>query len=92
MRATRDRVRTDEVSRREIAQARIDAARTEAPQKQDRIDISIQARRRTEASQADGATRRETITRLKAAYKDGSLGIETRRRAAAERMLGSDQG
>jgi len=93
MRATRDRVRTDEVSRKEVNNRRVENARAEAKQedKRDRIEISIKARRRVEASQADGATRRERLQRMKAAYQNGELGTESRRRAAADRILGGDQ-
>lgn len=94
MRATRDQVRSAELSRQEVINRRLENARAEAKQAEtrDRIEISIEARRRTEAAQADKATRRETIQRMKAAYKAGELGIESRRRAAAERMLGQDKG
>lgn len=85
MRATRERVRADEAARRATALERIESARTSG----DRIEISAEAQRRIEASEADSSERRANVERLREAYQSGELNTPTRREAAAERMLGS---
>ena len=90
MRATRNRVRADEVARREAISRRTDAARVEGKGDRDRIEISVEARRRAEASAAEGPSRRDTVERLRETYSKGELSTDERRREAATRMLDGD--
>ena len=86
MEATRDKVRQADATRRQYAERRIGAARQEAKQTQDRIEISANARRAAaaEASQSDRA---EALERLRQEYKEGRLNTPERTRRAAETML-----
>ncbi len=87
MRATREQVRTDEASRREVSTRRTEASRAEARQEKDRIEISVEARRRAAAADHNDPSRRKTLQRLKQAYNRGELGTSERRMQAANRML-----
>ena len=92
MRATRDRVRTDEVTRREVNEQRIAEARARAKQEtRDRIEISTKARRRMSISKADKAEHQKQVERMRNLYKDGKLGTPERLRAAANKLLGGDK-
>ena len=86
MEATRNKVRQADVTRRQHAERRIEAAREEAKTSSDRIEISASARRAAaaEASQAD---RSEALERLRQEYKEGRLNTPERTRRAAESML-----
>jgi hypothetical protein len=87
MRATRERVRTDEVARQEVSERRIAQARQE---NKDRIEISLKARRRLEISTADKAEHQKQIERMRNLYKDGKLGTPERLRDAANKLLGAE--
>jgi len=90
MRATRERVREGEAQRRASVLERMKNARM--GETQDRIEISSEAQRRIEASEAEISERRVNVERLREAYRTGELNTPSRREAAALRMLGGDQG
>lgn len=80
MRATRAQVRASEVELRPVA-------RPEAATKEDRIEISAEATRRSSAAESGRTERRELIQRLREAHKGGELNTTARREAAAEKMM-----
>lgn len=91
MRATRDKVRTDQVQMSEGTSRRESARRVEsAAPKGDRIEISVEARERMDGAKETSTDRREMVMRLREAYQNGELNTDSRREAAAQRMLGGE--
>jgi hypothetical protein len=78
--------RTAMEDKRNAVQELPEGSRAESKSRQDRIEISVQARR-AEAESAGEPDRKEKVAKLRELYGNNNLNTPERARAAAEKMM-----
>ena len=86
MEETRRHVQRANVEGEQVVRERTESARVEARSREDRIEISVRARRDVAAHEAK-VDRQAKVENLRKLYKSGRIHSPERARAAAENML-----